>query len=108
MLRSIGENGVKYKGCVIAQEAAWHDRYRMIGALVDQFLVTDVHPICALYGSITAVQAVFQNPGQVVAMDDTPDQGFLRVEVWVVPWHPSVLIHIAQLDVRMVGCNRQR
>jgi len=55
----------------------------MPGAFVDQFRITDADPIRGLHHAVAAVQAVIQNPGQVVTMDDTPDQRLFRIELGV-------------------------
>ncbi|KOR41319.1 hypothetical protein ADT25_17600 [Xanthomonas oryzae] len=65
---------------MIWKDEMWGNlRDRMIGAFIDQFRIADVHPAVAPHATVAAVQAIVQNPRQVIAMDNAPDQAFLWV-----------------------------
>ncbi len=56
----------------------------MSGVLADKLRVADIDPVSSLHRAVAAVQTIVQNPRDIVPMDDTPDQGFLRIEAGAV------------------------
>ncbi len=75
MLRSIGEWGEVERHIIVQETARWPG-YRMFCALVDQLWIADAHSVRSLHPAVSAVQAVVQNPRQIIAVDDAPDQRF--------------------------------
>ena len=84
--------GGKIKRHIVMQCPARSDRYRMPGTLADQLRVADIDPVFRLHQTVAAVQPVIQNPRDIVPMDDTPDQSFLRVEAGAV-----IISHVLSL-----------
>jgi hypothetical protein len=55
-----------------------------MGSAINQFLVTNGHPVQRPSRTGSCMQAIGKNPGQIPAMRDSPDQRFFRVKVGVV------------------------
>ena len=58
-----------------------------MAAAVDQFGIADSYVVRVLCGRALAMQSVAQDPRQIVAVDDAPEQCLFRIQVVVVVSH---------------------
>ncbi len=65
---------------VVVEHPAGRCGDRMVGAFVNQFSVTDAHPLRRLQGAVAAVKTMVQHPGQIGPMDYAEDERPFRVQ----------------------------
>jgi len=68
------------KGDVVAQRSPRSDSDNAAGALVDQLYIADISMIWIKPPTISRVEAVVENPWQIVPVDDPKDECFARIE----------------------------
>lgn len=68
------------------------DRHVAVNQRLGLITVADAYPARGFDGAVAAVQAVIQNPRQIVAVDDALNQGFVWIQAGVK--HPQNLLEM--------------